>query len=70
MNHRIKLDTTILQSNTSMHLVQYIIEQRNVICEFMKVFNNAGTNVSDNNIMSDANYVDNNEGFEVIQGGE
>lgn len=50
MNHRIKLDTTILQSNTSMHLVQYIIEQRNVICEFMKVFNNAGTNVSDNNI--------------------
>ena len=34
MNHRIKLDTTILQSNTSMHLVQYMIEQRNVIVRY------------------------------------
>ena len=34
MNNRIKLDTTVLQSNTSMHLVQYMIEQRNVIVRY------------------------------------
>ena len=34
MNVKLKLDTTILQSNTSMHLIQYMIEQRNVIVRY------------------------------------
>ena len=40
MNNKLKLDTTILQSNTSMHLVQYIIEQRNAIKALLDVFSN------------------------------
>ena len=40
MNNKLKLDTTILQSNTSMHLVQYIIEQRNAINTLLNVFSN------------------------------
>ena len=43
MNHRIKLDTTILQSNTSMHLVQYMIEQRNVILKYVEIFGTGST---------------------------
>ena len=31
MNIRLKLDTTILQSNTVHHLIQYIVEQRTFI---------------------------------------
>ena len=38
MNNRLKLDTTVLQSNTSMHLIQYIIEQRNAINTLLHVF--------------------------------
>jgi hypothetical protein len=60
MNHRLKLDTTVLQSNTSMHLVQYIIEQRKVINEFMEVFNNAGTKITDSHMK------ELNEDFEFI----
>mgnify|MGYP003654804598 CR=1 FL=1 len=40
MNVKLKLDTTILQSNTSMHLVQYIIEQRNAINALLSIFSN------------------------------
>lgn len=40
MNNRLKLDTTVLQSNTSMHLIQYIIEQRNAINTLLHVFSN------------------------------
>mgnify|MGYP003155235954 CR=1 FL=1 len=60
MNHRLKLDTSVLQSNTSMHLVQYIIEQRKVLKEFMKVFSNAGTKITDNDMK------ELNEDFEYI----
>ena len=35
MNIRLKLDTTILQSNTVHHLIQYIVEQRNFINTFI-----------------------------------
>ena len=31
MNNKLKLDTTILQSNTAHHLVQFIVEQRKFI---------------------------------------
>jgi hypothetical protein len=31
MNNRLKLDTTMLQSNTAMHLIAFIIVQRDII---------------------------------------
>ena len=35
-NNRLRLDTTMLQSNTAHHLIQYITEQRKAILKLLK----------------------------------
>ena len=35
MNNRLKLDTTVLQSNTVMHLIAFIITQRELLLQFV-----------------------------------
>ena len=35
-NNRIKLDTTMMQSNTASHLIQFITEQRKALIKLLK----------------------------------
>tara|TARA_R100000458_G_C8214613_1_gene200966 strand:- start:108 stop:383 length:276 start_codon:yes stop_codon:yes gene_type:complete len=44
MNNKIKLDTTMLQSNTAMHLIAFIIEQRDII---LKLLGNEDVKIKD-----------------------
>jgi hypothetical protein len=37
MNNRIKLDTTMLQSNTAMHLMAFMLTQRDLLLDLVEV---------------------------------
>ncbi len=55
MNNRLKLDTTMLQSNTAMHLIAYIISQRDIIIKYIN--NEEPTNSELKEIAEDCEYI-------------
>lgn len=64
MNNKLKLDTTMLQSNTAMHLIAYMTQQRNMILELVKLFDNAGIKITEKEIIKELREL--SEDFEYI----
>ena len=63
MNNKLKLDTTILQSNTAHHLVQFIVEQR----KFIKILTDRMTREDVNSLSKgDTSLKNLEEDFEYI----